>query len=152
MNVINTVFMRGDLQLAFSLAAAIEDWPRLLPHYRFVEILLEKGRRRHVRMAAWRTGIPVTWTAWQEVFPGENRISYQHTGGRLVGMEVVWSFEQVADGVQVDLAHHYEPHYRWLPPSAQSWLAEHVAGRFFFHHIAGKTLQIIRDRVELANL
>ena len=131
MDVANTVLMRGDPQLAFTLAAAVEDWPRLLPHYRSVRILEEQGQRRHVRMAAWRTGIPVAWTAWQEVLSAEDRITYLHTGGRLIGMEVVWSFRPVTDGVQVQITHHYDPQYRWLPRSWQPWLAEHVAGRFF---------------------
>ncbi|MAG36748.1 MAG: hypothetical protein CL878_10985 [Dehalococcoidia bacterium] len=150
MDVANTVLMRGDPQFAFTLAAAVEDWPRLLPHYRSVAILAEQGHRRHVRMAALRTGIPVAWTAWQEVLLAEDRITYHHTGGRLIAMEVEWSFQPTADGVQVQLAHHYEPQYRWLPRSLQPWLAEQVAGRFFVQHIAGQTLRVLRDHVEAA--
>ena len=150
MDVANTLLMRGDPQLAFTLAAAVEDWPRWLPHYRSVRILEEQGQRRHVRMAAWRTGIPVAWTAWQEVLLAEDRITYLHTGGRLIGMAVVWSFQPVPDGVQVQITHHYEPQYHWLPRSWQPWLAEHVAGRFFVQHIAGQTLRVLRDHVEAA--
>ena len=50
----NTVLMRGDPGRIFQLAADIQDWPKLLPHYRYVIIEEASDRHKIARMGASR--------------------------------------------------------------------------------------------------
>jgi hypothetical protein len=91
------IAIRGDLDYIFDLAAKVENWAQILPHYRYVKLLKREGDRKWVRMSAWRDIIPVTWTAIQTVERGAGRgpgrILFSHTGGLVRGMEVAWWFE-----------------------------------------------------------
>ena len=72
--------MRADPDVIFELGARVEDWPRILPHYRWVRVLRADGDGRVVEMAARRPllpvasgiGIPVRWTAIQRADPAEH--------------------------------------------------------------------------------
>jgi ribosome-associated toxin RatA of RatAB toxin-antitoxin module len=129
--------VRADTDLVFRLAAAVEDWPRILPHYRWVKVREADGARRVVDMAARRDAIPVRWVAEQRVLPSEQRITFRHIGGITRGMEVAWTFAPQADGtVLVRIWHRFCP--RW--PLVPAWLVQRVVGNFFVDDIARKTL------------
>ena len=54
-----TLVMRGDPQRIFALGAAIEDWPRILPHYRAVTLserteAPDGSLHKVAAMRAWR--------------------------------------------------------------------------------------------------
>jgi hypothetical protein len=87
--------IQGDPDQIYSLAAAVEEWPTFLPHYRWVRVHGREGNRRTVEMAAWRSGIPVRWVSHQWLWPEERRITFQHIGGLSRGMEVEWRIEPV---------------------------------------------------------
>jgi uncharacterized membrane protein len=57
------ITIQGDIDRIFALASAVEDWPRWLPHYRWVNVLSGDRTDRIVEMAAHRDGFPVHWTA-----------------------------------------------------------------------------------------
>ena len=38
--------VHAEPEIVFQLAAAVEDWPRILPHYRWVRVLASHGGRR----------------------------------------------------------------------------------------------------------
>jgi uncharacterized membrane protein len=80
MHTENRVEIRGDVKRIFQVAAQVDKWPDILPHYRWVRVLQRKRRRTTVEMAARRGRLPVRWTAVQEVFPYE-RITYKHIKG-----------------------------------------------------------------------
>ena len=63
----NLVEIHGDLHRIVALAADIERWPEILPHYRWVTPLAGGGDRKTVEMAARRGRIPVRWRAIQEI-------------------------------------------------------------------------------------
>jgi ribosome-associated toxin RatA of RatAB toxin-antitoxin module len=91
----NEIVIQGDPDHIYALAAAVEEWPTFLPHYRWVRVHGREGNRRTVEMAAWRTGIPVRWVSHQWLWPEERRITFQHIGGLSRGMEVEWRIERV---------------------------------------------------------
>lgn len=144
METTNTVVMRGDPGRIFALAADIQDWPSLLPHYRYVVVEERSERHKVARMGASRDGFPVKWRCRQELLPGEGRILFKHIGGLTKGMEVEWRIEPGPDGVRVTIWHALSYPVPLLGPL----FAEHVVGRLFVHNIAGKTLKCIRERVE----
>jgi hypothetical protein len=96
MHTENGIEIRGDIKRIFQVAAQVDKWPEILPHYRWVRVLQRKRRRTTVEMAARRGRIPVSWTAVQEVFPYE-RITYKHIKGFTTGMDVTWSFKPMQE-------------------------------------------------------
>src|SRR6266700_1966485 len=69
MHTENSITIRGDMDHIFAVASAVEDWPRLLPHYRWVNVLSGGTTDRLVEMAALRDGFPVRWSARQRLEP-----------------------------------------------------------------------------------
>src|SRR4051812_5143806 len=112
MNTSNHINIRGDLDRIFNLAARVEDWGEILPHYRYVRVLRREGQQKWVTMSAWRDFIPVTWTAIETVEPGTSgkpgRITFRHIRGLVRGMEVEWWFKPRPDhgDVLVVITHH----------------------------------------------
>jgi ribosome-associated toxin RatA of RatAB toxin-antitoxin module len=95
----NEVIIQGDPDRIYQLAAAVEEWPTFLPHYRWVRVHGREGNRRTVEMAAWRTGLPVRWVSHQWLWPEERRITFRHIGGLTRGMEVEWRIEPIESSV-----------------------------------------------------
>jgi ribosome-associated toxin RatA of RatAB toxin-antitoxin module len=136
--------MRARPRTIYRLAAAVERWPELLPHYRSVRVLGERDGRRLVEMAAWRDGIPVRWWAEQTLYPDEPRIVFHHVRGPTRGMDVAWSFTPRPDGTYVAIEH--ELTLGW--PLVGELIADRIIGRLFVDNIAGKTLRRIKALAE----
>ena len=130
--------------LVFELARDLQRWPELLPHYRSVRVLEQRGDRRLVEMAAWRDRIPVRWWAEQILYPDEPRIVFRHLRGPTRGMDVEWSFAPRSDGTYVAIRH--ELTLGW--PLIGELVADRVIGRLFVDNIAGKTLRRIKALAE----
>jgi ribosome-associated toxin RatA of RatAB toxin-antitoxin module len=144
MNTAREVWMQAPAGAIYPLAAEVERWPELLPHYRWVRLLERSGDRKLVDMAASRDGIPVSWRALQTLLPAVPRIEFRHVRGVTRGMEVAWTFQPQNGGTLVRIEHHLD--LRW--PLIGGWAAERVIGPQFVDHIAGKTLRRIKELVE----
>jgi ribosome-associated toxin RatA of RatAB toxin-antitoxin module len=145
----NRIIIQAPAETVFRLAAEVELWPALLPHYRYVRVLRRDGPRRLVRMGASRDGVPVSWTSIQWLEPDVHRITFRHVAGVTRGMAVEWSIVSSGpSGVEVTISHLFRP--RW--PLVGGWLAERVIGPVFVHNIAGKTLRRIKAIAEGGSL
>jgi ribosome-associated toxin RatA of RatAB toxin-antitoxin module len=144
MNTLTEQWMRAPAGLIYSLAADVERWPEILPHYRWVRLLERSGNRKLVDMAASRDGIPVSWRALQTLDPDTPRIEFRHVRGVTRGMEVAWTFQAMDGGTLVRIAHDLD--LRW--PLIGPWVAEHVIAPQFVEHIARKTLRRIKRLAE----
>jgi ribosome-associated toxin RatA of RatAB toxin-antitoxin module len=144
MHTANTVTINGDPDRIFELAANIQDWPRILPHYRYVIVEERDDRHKLARMGASRDGFPVKWRATQELVPEEGRILFRHVGGITKGMDVEWRFQPELVGVRVTIRHELS----YPVPILGPLFAEYVVGRLFVQNIAGKTLNCIKQMVE----
>lgn len=129
----------------YDLGARIEDWPEILPHYRYVTILRDEGARRLVEMAATRDGVPVRWTSLQKLEPENLAIYYRHVRGITRGMIVTWSITPTANGTDVRIAHDFDPPW---PAPAGPLIARYIVGQMFVHNIAEKTLRHIKRVAE----
>lgn len=137
-----SMMMLADPETVFRLAARVERWPDILPHYRSVRVLQtldEHGLRRVVRMAAVRDVIPVQWTAVQEIRPEEKEIAFTHVGGVTRGMDVLWTLTPGSDGILVNIWHAFHPPW----PVPDRWVHA-VIGGFFVDTIAGRTLHQVK--------
>ena len=155
MHTENTVYIQGSQERIFELAAATENWPALLPHYREVRVLerTPNGNRRVVEMAAVRADFPVSgvlfpvrWRSVQVSEPERGKIYFKHLAGVAAGMWVVWTLEPDwwGRGVRVTIRHDL----RYPLPGLNGWFAQDLVGRQFVQAIAGRTLATIKAKVE----
>jgi ribosome-associated toxin RatA of RatAB toxin-antitoxin module len=146
MHTENFIMVQADVQTIYRLAAEVERWPALLPHYRWVRVLHTNGNRRIVEMAARRDVIPVRWWAEQVCFPDVPRITFRHVRGVTRGMEVEWTFTPTSEGIHVAIRH--DLMLGW--PLVGGLVADYVIGPLFVSNIAGKTLGRIKMLAENA--
>ncbi len=118
-------------------------WPEWLPHYRFIESLGRDGAREIVRMAATRSGIPISWVSAYEADRASLELRFEHLRAWTKGMRVVWTLTPTGDGTRVEIVHDLKFRFRPL-----AWLAEPVIGGFFIDHIAAKTLAVFKKHLE----
>ena len=145
MHLENSVVVGATPDIIFRLVAAIERWPEILPHYRRVRVLEQRGQQKLVKMAAQRDGLPVSWTSIQEPRPAERRILFRHVGGITRGMAVEWRLEPLGDGrTHVSIGHDFTPGW----PLIGGRVARLVIGELFVRNIAGKTLRRIKELAE----
>lgn len=148
METTTTALMRADPEEIFDLAASVERWPEILPHYRWVRVLEIDGNRKVVEMAARRDFVPVRWTAVQTLRPSEWRIDFRHVRGPTTGMDVTWRLVPEPDGVRVIIWHGFRPGWPFVPDP----LVHLVVGEFFVAAIAGRTLRCIKRLAEARSL
>ena len=136
--------MRAPFERIFQLAAEVERWPEILPHYRYVRPVPDPRGERRFAMGARRGAIPVSWEAIQRPLVNERRIEFVHTGGVTRGMRVAWRFAPVTDGTDVSIEHRLD--LAW--PLIGEFVARHVIGPHLIEAIAGRTLRRIRHLAE----
>ena len=146
----NTVAMAGHLDHIVALAADIERWPEILPHYRWVTLLEGGGDRKTVEMAARRGRIPVKWRAIQEIERDGPTpiIRYTHIWGVTRGMDVAWTFDPTPNVINVRIDHDYTPAWPVIGSIVGPVVADRIIGPHFVGAIAGKTLETIKAIVE----
>ena len=136
--------MRAPWERIYELAAAVERWPQILPHYRYVRPVPDPEGERRFAMGARRGAIPVSWEAVQRPNRATRTIEFVHTGGVTKGMWVAWRFEPVDGGTEVSIEHRLE--LAW--PILGDFAARHLIGPQFIEAIAGRTLRRIRQLAE----
>jgi hypothetical protein len=94
-------------------------------------------------MAAVRSGIPISWVSEQWIDRQRWEVRFRHVKAFTKGMEVVWTFEDTAEGVRVSILHDLEFRVRALAP-----LADRIIGGFFIEHVAGRTLECMKKYLE----
>ena len=142
MKVVDEQLVHAPLRAMFNLARDVEEWPRYLPHYRFVRMrtpasdgggLVEMSANRPFGALNWRTW----WLSEMSVNYDLPNVRFRHVGGVTTGMDVEWAFTETGAGTQVRVMH------VWNGPS---WpliggiAATAVIGPVFVHGIACRTL------------
>jgi ribosome-associated toxin RatA of RatAB toxin-antitoxin module len=139
----NSIVMRAPKMSIFETAANLELWPKILPHYRYIRYLERGPNRNIVVMAASRSKIPIKWTSEQIIDRDQVEVRFHHLKAFTRGMDVVWTFTEIPEGVRVEIAHELRFRAKFLAP-----LAEKIIGDFFIHNIANKTLRCMKRHVE----
>ena len=137
--------VRAPIDAIFGLAADVERWPSLLPHYRYVRFRERRGGRGDVvEMSANRPFGPFAWrTYWVSLMEVHHdgtappSIRFRHIEGITRGMEVEWSFAPVTEGTHVTVLHLWNGP-AW--PVIGSIAARAIIGPVFIHGIASRTL------------
>ncbi|MGH7466530.1 MAG: hypothetical protein ACRENP_00945 [Longimicrobiales bacterium] len=136
--------MRASPALCFHVAANVELWPSILPHYRWVRFHQKQGFGLGVvEMAAWRPfplGLhyPTWWLSDMHVDETEPAVYYRHRQGITRGMSVKWSFlPQGSNATLVHIVHEWKgPDWPLIGSVAARW----VIGPHFISAIAQRTL------------
>ena len=135
--------MRAPREEIFETAADLSRWPDILPHYRYIHYFERSPERNVVKMAAVRSGIPISWVSEQWIDRARCEVRFRHLKAFTKGMEVVWTFEQTPEGVRVSIMHDLKFRMPALAP-----LAEPIIGGFFISHVAGRTLECMKKFLE----
>lgn len=140
-----SIVIHAAREKVFETVRHLTRWPEVLPHYREVKTLRQDGTKAIVRMACWRTGIPIAWVSAYEANPATLELHFEHLRGWTKGMIVVWRLTATGEGTLVEIVH--DLRFRVL---ALAWLAEPIIGRFFIDHVARKTLRVFKAHIESA--
>lgn len=152
MRTLDQVEVSAPPDLVFRIAADVEAWPRILPHYRWVRFRRPgPAEPRLVEMAAWRPFPLFRWPTWwlseMWVDPAAREVRYRHVDGITRGMDVLWRVTPGPRGSQVDLIHEWRgPAWPLISRPAADW----VIGPVFVHAIASRTLDGVRRTAEAA--
>jgi uncharacterized membrane protein len=149
MRTVDRIQVRAPFERVFEAASAVERWPAILPHYRWVRRL--DGSL--VEMAAWRPFGPLKYPTWWVSEMTLDRVAgeirYRHVRGITRGMKVVWRMVEVGGGsgggVDVEIVHTWDGP-AW--PLVGRLAADLVIGPVFIHGIASRTLAGIKRAVE----
>jgi hypothetical protein len=159
--------------ICFEVAADVERWPHILPHYLRVEFRAKRGFGTGiVEMAANRdfagpVYYPTWWLSDMHVDAAEPAVYYTHVGGITRGMIVKWSFEardsqdsrdaHDSRGAQPEASSqhtHVRITHTWDGPPwplVGRFLWEHVIARQFVSFIATRTLAGVAAEAERRN-
>ncbi|MCI0432218.1 MAG: SRPBCC family protein [Gemmatimonadetes bacterium] len=142
--------MAAPVPVCFRVAADVERWPDILPHYRHVRFHERRafGTGR-VEMAAWRwfgfMRYPTWWVSEMRVDADEPAVHYQHVEGITRGMIVKWEFMPVEHGTRVRIVHTWKgPDWPWI--GALAW--QIVIAPVFVSAIATRTLRGVAAEAE----
>jgi ribosome-associated toxin RatA of RatAB toxin-antitoxin module len=139
----NSIIIHAPREVIFETIADLQQWPRLLPHYRYVYFLERYSNHSVVEMAALRSGIPISWTSELVVDRERMEIRFLHLKAFTRGMRVIWTFKDTRAGVLVEIQHQLRFRVPALAP-----IAEPIIGGFFVHHVANQTLNAMKAHLE----
>lgn len=143
----------ADPRACFRIAADVERWPDILPHYRWVRFHERDGvGGGRVEMAAWRDfagplRYPTWWMSDMRVDAAAPAVHYRHVAGVTRGMDVVWEFHPREGGTHIRLVHEWDGP-PW--PLIGRFAADHVIGPHFVSAIARRTLAGVAAEAERA--
>lgn len=155
MHTVDETDVAASLDQCFRAAADVEQWPRILPHYRWVAFQRKEafGTGR-VEMAARRDFGPIPYPVWwvSEMRVDEDRLAviYRHVDGITTGMDVEWTFEARDDGrTHIRIVHDWYSGPDWpVPEPIRRIIANRIIGPVFIRHVATRTLAGIRCSLE----
>ena len=131
--------MAASPQKVFEMVSNLAAWPSYLPHYRWIRVMENHSNHQVVRMACYRSGIPIDWVSRFRADATTRRLHFEHLRAFTRGMQVIWVLEPMADGTRtrVTITHDLEP----VAQRLGSFIAETIIGNFFIHYVATRTLK-----------
>ena len=140
----NSIVINAPRARIFEAASDLSQWPRILPHYRWIRYIEKSPNKNLIVMAARRGWIPIQWTSEQIIDPERTEVRFHHLKAFTRGMDVVWTFTEISDGVEVKISHDLKPRI----PLIGRFVAESIVGDFFIHYIAIRTLYHMKVYLE----
>jgi len=135
----------------FRVGADVEQWPMILPHYRWVRFHEKNGFANGVvEMAAWRPFGVFKYPTWWKSEMWHDRsvpcVHYRHIEGITRGMIVRWEFEPLGSKTLIRIVHEWRgPNWPLIGRLAADW----VIGPVFVSGIAKRTLSGVAARAQV---
>lgn len=153
MRTVDEMVVRASPSTIYEVAADVEQWPSLLPHYRYVRFREKRVGGGIVEMSANRPFGVVDWPTWwvsvMDTRPhtdgADPVIRFRHIEGITTKMDVEWAFTPVTGGTRVTIVHVWDGP-AW--PMIGSIAARAVIGPVFVHGIASRTLAGLANAAE----
>lgn len=151
MTIYDEAFVKAPPDACFRVAADVERWPDILPHYRWVRFQDRRGfGTGRVEMAAWRDfggplRYPTWWVSEMHVDESAPAVLYKHVDGITRGMDVRWDFFEKEGGTHVRIAHAWDGP-EWPLIGGFAW--QHVIAPYFVSAIATRTLAGVKRETE----
>lgn len=145
MQTVNSTKISAQVDTVFGTVSDLLDWPRILPHYRWVHHIGGEGKWKIVEMAVWRSWLPVKWLSLVCLEPERGRMYFRHIGGLARGMEVEWMVEPDGDSTVVRITHELS---RLKVPIVRSTPGKLITAHFFVKYIADQTLHHMKRWIE----
>ena len=156
MRTVDERVAQAPADICFRVAAHVELWPEILPHYRRVRFVRRDGFAAGlVEMAAWRRFGPIAWPTWwiSEMAhdPARRTVTYRHVYGITAGMDVRWEVTPLDEATSRLRIVHDWTGPAW--PLIGGVAADLVIGPHFVSAIAARTLEgVARESERLAPL
>ena len=150
METLDECMVGAPLADMFAIVRDVENWPALLPHYRYVRFrsrstdgggIVEMSANRPFRGINW----PTWWLSEMSVDDSKPSVRFRHIGGVTKAMDVEWSLTSVNEGTYVRLLHVWDGP-RW--PLIGVFAATAIIGPVFIHGIASRTLEGLARQAE----
>ena len=152
MTIVDQYLVHAPPDVCFQVAADVERWPDILPHYRWVRFHDKRGFGSGVvEMAAWRrfaAGLryPTWWVSEMRSAAHEPAIYYTHIDGITRGMDVKWELNARGSDTFIKLYHTWRgPAWPLIRGVAAQW----VILPHFVSAIAQRTLAGVARAAEL---
>jgi ribosome-associated toxin RatA of RatAB toxin-antitoxin module len=152
MTIVDEHVVAAPPDVCFRIAADVERWPQILPHYRWVRFRdKQEFGTGTVEMAAWRrflAGVkfPTWWVSEMRAAPNEPAVYYKHIDGITRGMDVKWELNRHERGTLIRLYHTWDgPSWPLIKGLAAQW----VILPHFVSAIAQRTLAGVARAAEL---
>ena len=142
----NSILIDAPKSRIFNAASNLSQWPSILPHYRWIRYIEKSENKNVVIMAAMRGWIPIQWTSEQEIDVKRCEVRFHHLKAFTKGMDVIWTFNENKNGVEVTISHDLKP----TIPLIGRFITERIIGDFFIHHVADRTLRCMKVYLETA--
>jgi len=143
MHTETSILINAPMGSIFEMTSDLNCWPDLLSHYRWVRWIEGGPDSGVVEMAAMRSGFPIRWVSEFRRDRLTPLLWFRHISALTKGMEVVWSFSERPNGVQINISHELLFHWPLLAP-----LAEPLIGNFIIGWVAPRTLSGFKHHLE----
>lgn len=144
MLILDETIAQAPPEICFEVAADVENWPSILPHYRWVRFRDKEGfAQGKVEMSAWRDFLgplkyPTWWLSEMHHDREKGHVYYTHVEGVTRGMDVRWEVVGLEDGTShIRIFHEWEGP-EW--PAIGGLSAKLVIMPHFVSFIAQRTL------------
>ncbi len=134
----NRIEMAASPREVFDVVSDLAAWPRYLPHYRWIRVMENHPDHQLVRMACFRSVIPIDWVSRYHADAAKRELHFIHQKAFTRGMHVVWHLEPIRGGSATDVTITHE--MGSVRNRMGRFVTDRIIGGFFIDYVATRTL------------